>query len=80
MIRIADIAGRLVHDQTLQNRILGLVELCLVLLIAVTLARLVLDLIPPAAETGIESVTDVWNGRYRRRDRGPRADIAADTA
>jgi type II secretion system protein C len=55
MIRIADIAGRLVHDQTLQNRILGLVELCLVLLIAVTLARLVLDLIPPTSEPGIES-------------------------
>ena len=50
MIRIADIAGRLVHDQTIQNRILRGIELVLVLLIAVTLARLILDLIPPVTE------------------------------
>jgi len=54
MIRMADIAGRLAHDQTMQNRILRGIELVLVLLIAVTLARLILDLIPPVTrnETG----------------------------
>ena len=41
------------HDQTMQNRILRGIELVLVLLIAVTLARLILDLIPSVTEVDI---------------------------
>lgn len=67
MIRISDIAGRLVHDQTVQNRVLRGIELLLVLFIAVMLARLILDLIPPVAEvdTGLAGVSsqDSQNGR-----------------
>jgi len=50
MIRMSEIAGRLGHDQVMQNRILRGIELVLVLLIAVILARLILDLIPPVTE------------------------------
>ena len=41
------------HDQTMQNRILRGIELVLVLLIAVTLARLILDLRPSVTEVDI---------------------------
>lgn len=49
MIRVADLISTFAHDQMTLNRIIRWVEVVLVILLAVSLARLVVDLIPPVA-------------------------------